>query len=302
MANLLRAITRDGAILATAMDSTRLAARAERIHRSSATVTAAIGRMLTAASMMGSMLKNEGDSLTLRIAGGGPCGPITAVSDSRGNARVTVANPIVELPLNDKGKLDVAGAIGREGFLSVARELGGSEPQSGYSPIVSGEIGDDVTYYFAQSEQVPTVCALGVLVRPDLSVWAAGGLLLQLLPGSDEETIARLEENVAALPPVSSMIRDGDSPERMLRRALAGFEMEIIEEFEAEYRCACSKERIERALLSLGNEELLRLADEQEVTSAECHFCENKYDFASGDLRKLAGEALQKSRLNDNKP
>ena len=289
MGKLIRAITTDGAVLAAAVDTTDLVARAERIHKSSAVVTAAMGRLMTAASMMGAAMKNEGDSITLRVAGGGPAGSIIAVSDSDGNARVTVTNPIVELPLNEKGKLDVGGAVGRDGLLSVIRDYGSStEPQTGYCPLVTGEIGDDLAEYFASSEQVPSVCALGVLVNPALDVAAAGGYLLQLLPGADDETIARIEKSIAEIPPVSSMIRDGMTPQQVLSAALSGFEIEIIEEHDIEYRCNCSRERVERVLISLGQSELNKLASEQEVTNVACHFCEKSYDFTAEQLKKLA--------------
>lgn len=288
MGKLLRAITADGAILATAIDSTDMCGRAEQIHQSSATVTAAIGRLMTAASMMGAALKNDTDTITLRISGKGPAGSVIAVADAFGNARVSVANPVVELPLNDKGKLDVGGAIGTDGFLSVIRDAGTGEPQTGYSPIVTGEIGDDLTYYFANSEQVPTVCALGVLVAPNLSVQAAGGYLLQLLPGADDETIACLERTIPTVPAVSAMINEGLSGRDILARALVGFEFEIIEEREVAYRCDCSRERVERVLLSLGREEIKRLANEQEITDVACHFCEKHYSFSAQQLLELA--------------
>ncbi len=287
MAKLVRAITRDGAVLATALDSTDMVGRAEQIHHSSATVTAAMGRLLTAASMMGAALKNDRDTITLRIAGGGPAGSVIAVSDAFGNARVTVGNPLADLPLNEKGKLDVGGIIGRDGYLSVVRDSGTGEPQTGYSPIVSGEIGEDLTYFFANSEQIPTVCALGVLVAPDLTAAAAGGYLLQLLPGADEETITQIEKNLPGLAPVSTMVHDGISPLGMLQQALSGFELEVIEEREVFYRCDCSRERVERVLLSLGREELEKLAREQEITEVACHFCEKRYTFTQEQLRAL---------------
>lgn len=288
MGKLLRAITTDGAILATVLESTDMCNRAEQIHQSSATVTAAIGRLMTAASMMGAALKNDTDTITLRISGKGPAGAVIAVADAYGNARVSVANPVVELPLNDKGKLDVGGAIGTDGFLSVIRDSGMGEPQTGYSPIVTGEIGDDLTYFFANSEQVPTVCALGVLVAPNLSVQAAGGYLLQLLPGAGEDTIEQLEKTLPTVPAVSAMIDDGLSGRDILDRALAGFEYEIIEEREVVYRCDCTRERVERVLLSLGRDELQHLAEEQDITNVECHFCEKSYAFTAQQLLSLA--------------
>ncbi len=287
MAKLLRAITTDGAVLATALDSTDMAGRAEQIHHSSATVTAAMGRLMTAASMMGAALKNDDDTITLRIAGGGPAGALIAVSDAFGNARVTVGNPLADLPLNQKGKLDVGGIIGTDGYLSVIRDSGMGEPQTGYSPIVTGEIGDDLTYFFANSEQIPTVCALGVLVATDLSVAAAGGYLLQLLPGADDETIERIEQNLPGLPSVSTMLHEGETPLAMLQKVLAGFELEVIEQREISYHCDCSRDRVERVLISLGQKELEALAEEQEKTEVACHFCEKRYAFIQDQLRNL---------------
>lgn len=289
MGKLLRAITTDGAILATVLDSTDMCSRAEEIHQSSATVTAAIGRLMTAASMMGAALKNDTDTVTLRISGKGPAGTVIAVSDAFGNARVSVANPVVELPPNAQGKLDVGGAIGTDGFLSVIRDSGTGEPQTGYSPIVSGEIGEDLTYFFATSEQIPTVCALGVLVAPNLSVQAAGGYLLQLLPGAGEDTIEQLERALPDVPSVSAMINDGLSGQAILDRALAGFEYEVIEAREVAYRCDCSRERVERVLISLGRADLETLANEQDATQVECHFCEKCYGFTKQQLLDLIG-------------
>lgn len=287
MGRLMRAITTDGAVLATVLNSTDMCARAEQVHESSAVVTAVMGRLMTAASMMGAALKGDDDTITLRINGGGPAGTVIAVSDAYGNAKVSVTNPIVELPLNSKGKLDVGGAVGRDGYLSVIRDHGDGEPQTGYSEIVSGEIGEDLTYFFANSEQIPTVCSLGVLVAPDLSVAAAGGYLLQLLPGADDETIEKLEAAMPKVPAVSSMVNDGLSGREILDKALDGFEYEVIEERDVEYRCDCSRERVEKVLISLGAEELEKLAAEQEKTTVECHFCEKKYDFSSEQVRKL---------------
>ncbi len=288
MGKLLRAITTDGAILATVLNSTDMCARAEKVHQSSATITAAMGRLMTAASMMGAALKNDNDTITLRINGNGPAGSVIAVADAFGNAKVSVTNPIVELPLNSKGKLDVGGAIGTDGFLSVIRDSGNGEPQTGYSPIVSGEIGDDITYFFANSEQVPTVCALGVLVSPDLTPAAGGGYLLQLLPGADDETIEKLENNMPNVPAVSTMVNYGLSNREILDRALAGFEYEVIEERDVFYRCDCSEQKVEKVLISLGYDELIKLSQEQKITTVECHFCEKKYNFSDEQIAKLA--------------
>ena len=288
MGKLVRIITKDGAVLASAMDSTNIVARAEQIHKTSATVTAAMGRLLTAASLMGSMIKQEDTSVTLRVDGGGPIGSMIAVSDKQANARATATNPIVELPLNQYGKLDVGGAVGTDGLISVIRDYGYGEPQTGHCRLVSGEIGEDITQYFATSEQIPTVCALGVLVNPDLTVASAGGMLIQLLPGADDGTIAKIENNLKDLPPVSSMIRDGLTPSDILERALKGFELEVLDELDTQYRCDCSRDRVEKALISLGAEELENMANEPHKTTVSCHFCDHSYTFTAEDLRNLS--------------
>lgn len=287
LGKLIRIITSDGTVLATAVDSTDIVSCAEKFHKSSATVTAAAGRLLTAASLMGAMQKQDDATVTLRVSGGGPTGSLIAVGDAFGNARVSITNPIVELPLNSNGKLDVGGAVGTDGLLSVIRDYGHGEPQTGHCKLVSGEIGEDITEYFASSEQIATICALGVLVNPDLSVKSAGGILIQLLPGAFDDTIEQLEKNLKTLPSVSEMIKEGVTPLEMLEKALTGFSLEIIDESDAEYRCDCSQERVERALISLGEVELEKLALEQPTTEVTCHFCNNAYSFDSKDLEKL---------------
>lgn len=287
MGKIIRAIARDGSMVCTAIDSTDIVAEMERLHAPSATVTAALGRLITAAAMMGCMLKNKEDSVTIRLAGDGPAGSLIAVSDSLGNPRGYVANPIVEIPLNRYGKLDVAGAVGNSGTLSVIKDIGLPEPSIGAVPIVSGEIAEDITSYFAVSEQTPTVCALGVLVNPDLSVQAAGGYLIQLLPGTGEDAIGRLEETLRSVKSVTEMLTLGMMPMDIVQTVLAGFEPEELDSFDAEYRCNCSKERVERALVSIGREELTQLADEQESTEVDCHFCNRKYSFSRAELQKL---------------
>lgn len=287
MSNMVRLIARDGAMVCTVLDSTELVAEMERIHQPSAVVTAALGRLLTAGAIMGRMLKNEEDSITLRLAGDGPTGSLIVVSDGLGNPRGYVANPIVEIPLNQYGKLDVAGAVGKNGTLSVVKDVGLPEPSTGAVPIVSGEIAEDITNYFAVSEQTPSVCALGVLVNPDLHVAAAGGYLVQLLPGASEEEIARLEENIKDIDAVSTMIHKGMTPREIGEKLLQGFSPELLDECGPVYRCTCSKQRVERTLISIGREELDRLASEQEETEVCCHFCNKKYVFSSAELALL---------------
>ncbi|PWL43115.1 MAG: Hsp33 family molecular chaperone HslO [Clostridiales bacterium] len=291
MARLTRALSADGSVMAMAIDSTDIAARIEQIHKTSAVVTAATGRLATAASMMGCLLKGENDSLTLRLNGKGPVGSVIAVSDSKGNVKAYPVNPVVELPLNSKGKLDVAGAVGTDGYLSVIRDLGLKEPYIGQTPIVSGEIAEDITNYYAVSEQVPTVCALGVLVNPDLTVRAAGGFLVQLLPFADEKAIETIEQNINGIKPVSTMIDEGMTPPDICKLLLAGLEPEILEERTPLYRCDCNKERVERALLSMGREQLNELITEDHGTEVCCHFCEKKYRYSEDELTRLLDNA-----------
>ena len=287
MGKLIRTIAQDGSAVCIAVDSTDIVAEMERIHKPSATVTAALGRLITAASIMGSMLKNETDSVTVRLSGGGPAGSLIAVSDSHGNPRGYVTNPVVEIPLNQYGKLDVAGAVGKEGTLSVIKDVGLPEMSTGSVPIVSGEIAEDITSYYAISEQTPTVCALGVLVNPDLTVKAAGGYLVQLLPGADEDAISRLEQNIKGIKPISAMVESGMTPEGISNIVLNGFEPQILDRANPVYRCTCSKKRVERALLSIGKEDLKKLAEEQETTEVNCHFCDKKYTFTRTELQDL---------------
>lgn len=288
MGKLVRCITSDGAVMATALDSTDIVAAAEKFHATSAVTTAALGRLLTAASIMGNMLKGKDNSLTLRISGDGPAGSLIAVSDWEGNVRGYVMNPIVELPLNAKGKLDVSGAIGKNGTLFVLKDLGLKDPYNGSIPLVSGEIAEDITAYYAISEQIPTVCALGVLVNPDLSVNVAGGYIIQLLPGADEATIEKLEKSIEGMRSVTQMLADGISPEDMIKLALKDFEVEVLYTQDVAYKCNCSKQRVEKALISIGREELKNLADEQDTTEVKCHFCDKTYNFSKDDLLSLA--------------
>ena len=287
MGKLIRALSADGSVMAMAIDSTGIVSRLEQIHHTSAVVTAAAGRLSTAAAMMGTMLKARQDTLTLRVDGGGPAGVILAVAGPDGDVKCSVQNPVVELPLNPKGKLDVGGAVGRDGSLSVIREMGLKEPYIGQVPLVSGEIAEDVTEYYAVSEQTPTVCGLGVLVNPDLTVLAAGGFLVQLLPYADNGVIDVLEQNIRALPPVSSMIRDGVAPEEMIGRLLEGLEPNILDEYHPEYVCNCSRERTEAVLKSLGRKELDAMIAEDHGAEVACHFCEKKYRFTESELAAL---------------
>jgi len=288
MGNIIRAITSDGSITVCAIDSTQIAAKAEHYHRTSAVVTAALGRLLTAASLMGCQMKNEKSSITLKINGGGPADSIIAVSDFGGNVKGYAVNPIVEIPLNAKGKLDVSGAVGSDGILYVMRDFGTGEPYIGQSKLVSGEIAEDITNYYAQSEQIPTVCALGVLVDTDLTVKKAGGFLLQLLPGATDAVIEQIEENIKNLKPVTEMLSDGMTTQQICQKMLNGFEMEILDTFDAVYKCDCSRDRVEKALSSLSRDELLSLPDEKGHARVECHFCNKIHRFNKQELRAIA--------------
>ncbi len=288
MAKIVRTISKDASVVASAIDALDIVSEIERIHRTSAVVTAALGRLSIAASLIGNGLKGENNSVTVRMNGGGATGILIAVADSMGNVKSYVGNPIVELPLNKYGKLDVSGAVGKDGTLSVVKDLGLKEPYVGQVPIVSGEIAEDIASYFAVSEQIPTVCGLGVLVNPDLTVKAAGGYLIQLLPFADESCIDILEANVNKLPPVTSMLDSGMSAEDIAKSVLDGLEPEVMDSFEVNYKCDCSKERVERALVSLGREELVKMAEEQDSTEVCCHFCDKKYVFSKDEIRALS--------------
>lgn len=284
---LIRAISRDGLIKVSAVSTRDLTERARQIHKTLPVATAALGRLLAAASMMGNALKEEAASLTLQIKGGGPLGTLLAVSDHEGNVRGTVEHPAVSLPLREDGKLDVGTAVGSQGTLTVIRDLRMKEPYVGSVGLLWGEIAEDIALYFVESEQVPTACGLGVLVDRDQSVLSAGGYLVQLLPGAGEETAAQLEASLRAAGPVTELLKADPDPEALLRRALPGLELEILEKRPVEYRCDCSRERMERALVSLGREELRSMISEQGGAELTCRFCDNVQKFSKEDLEAL---------------
>ena len=288
---LVRAISKDGWIKATAISSRELVERARHIHKCLPVATAALGRLLSAASMMGNMQKIENGSVTLQIKGGGPLGTLLAVSDAEGNVRGYVQNPHVALMEKYQGKLDIGAAVGTQGQLTVIRDLQMKEPYVGSIELVSGEIAEDITSYFVQSEQVPTACALGVLVGTDQSVRAAGGYLIQLLPGVPDDVIDRIEAGVARAGSVTPLLDQGLSPQQLLETVLDGFELEILETVPVSYRCYCSRERVERALISLGVNELKAMAADGTTEHVECQFCDQVYDFTPAQLLALAGEA-----------
>jgi molecular chaperone Hsp33 len=287
MGRIVRTISADASVVCSAIDGRDIAGRIEQIHKTSAVCTAALGRLALGASLMGFGLKGDNDSITVRMSGGGPAGALIAVADSRGNVKAYIQNPVVELPLNSVGKLDVRGAVGTEGTLSVIKDLGLKEPYSGQIPIVSGEIAEDITSYLATSEQVPSVCALGVLVNPDLTVAQAGGFLIQLLPFAPDEAIDIIEKNIKGMQSVTTMLSEGMSAEDIAMKALEGLDPNVLDDFEVGYKCDCSRERVERALLSLGADELEKLA-EDENTEVKCHFCDKAYNFTRDEVLKLA--------------
>ena len=301
MDRLVRAITMDGMVQAVAITSRDLTERARQIHTTLPVATAALGRTLAAASMMGNALKDSGASLTLQIKGGGPLGTVLAVSDPRGNVRGYVQEPHVDLPLRSDGKLDVGSAVGCEGTLTVIKDLDLKEPYVGSVQLLGGEIAEDLAAYFVESEQIPTACALGVLVDRDQSVKAAGGYIIQLLPGAGEETIAKVEKGVMAAGAVTPLLAADDDPEHLLRRVLSDFEVEVLETSPVAYQCYCSRERVESALISLGAVELQKILEEQGGCELTCQFCDAIYKFTAPELERLIVKirAMEKSKKTE---
>ena len=291
--HILRAITSDGLVQAAAISSRDLTERARQIHKTLPVATAALGRTLAGASMMGNALKGHGASLTLQIKGSGPLGTILAVSDSDGNVRGYVTNPQTELPLRPDGKLDVGGAVGQEGSLTVIKDLHMKEPYVGTVNLLGGEIAEDIAAYFVESEQIPTACGLGVLVDRDRSVLRAGGYLIQLLPGAPEGIIDRLEKGIMAAGPVTNLLMENDDPESLLRRVMADFELEILETVPVEYRCYCSRERMTAALVSLGRKQLTELAEDPNGIELTCQFCDSRQRFTPEEIRELLEKASE---------
>lgn len=292
--HILRAITSDGLVQAAAISSRDLTERARQIHKTLPVATAALGRTLAGASMMGNALKGHGASLTLQIKGSGPLGTILAVSDSDGNVRGYVTNPQTELPLRPDGKLDVGGAVGQEGSLTVIKDLHMKEPYVGTVNLLGGEIAEDIAAYFVESEQIPSACGLGVLVDRDQSVRAAGGYLIQLLPGAEEDVISRVEGGVLAAGTVTKLLEGNDDPERMLRTILSDFDVEILETSPIAYRCDCSRDRMRRALLSLGPQELRTILESDGQADLSCRFCGSHQLFDRKELEELLKIAREK--------
>ena len=291
---LVRAISRGGTVNAVAVTTRYLTEEARQIHHTLPVATAALGRALAAASMMGNALKDSGSSVSLQFRGGGPLGPVLAISDNLGNVRGTVGDPSVDLPLRPDGKLDVGAAVGTEGTLTVIRDLKMKEPYVGSVALLSGEIADDLAAYFVESEQIPSACGLGVLVDRDQSVRAAGGYLIQLLPGAGEDVISRVEGGVLAAGTVTKLLEGNDDPERMLRTILSDFDVEILETSPIAYRCDCSRDRMRWALLSLGSQELRTILESDGQADLSCRFCGSHQLFDRKELEELLKIAREK--------
>ena len=287
---LLRAIARDAGIQISAAVTTGLVERARQIHNTTPVATAALGRTLTATAIMGSQLKVDDGSVTVQVKGNGPLGAIVCVGDADGFVRGYLQNPSADLPLRPDGKLAVGAGVGR-GYLMVIKDIGLKDPVTGTVALVNGEIAEDLTRYFAESEQVPSACALGVLVDTDCTVKCAGGWLVQLMPGVKDTDIDRLEANLAKLEPMTTMLEKGMTLEQIVQAVLDGFTVDFLQTDEIGYRCACSREKVERALISMGKTELGKMADEQEKSEVTCQFCDKIYTFSREELRELLAHA-----------
>ena len=287
MGRIYRAVGGDDFIKITVIEGRDIAERARQIHQLSPTACAALGRTLCAASMMGDMMKEDGASVTVRINGGGPIGSVVAVSDSEGHVRGYVDEPGCDLPLRSDGKLDVGGAVGRDGLLTVSKDIGLREPYIGSTELVSGEIAEDFTRYYAESEQVPAAVGLGVLVDTDCTVRAAGGFIVQLMPGAPDGLIEKLEDNIFFMD-ILTTILDEDGPEEVIEQVMKGLEPRVMEIHDVEYRCPCSRERVAEALKSVGSESLNELAAEEKDVTVDCQFCRKQYVFSAGELRGMA--------------
>ena len=283
---IVRATAADNQLRAFAIYSKNLVEEARQRHNTSPVATAALGRMLSAAAMMGIMMKGDDDLLTIKLEGDGPLGGVMVTADSKAGVKGYVGNPDVLLPPNSKGKLDVGGAVGK-GMLTVIKDIGMKEPYSGSCQIVSGEIAEDLTYYFASSEQVPSAVALGVLMEHDNTVKQAGGLIIQVMPFAEDSLIDRLEEKINNMSSITSMLDKGMTPEDILNEVLGEFGLDINEKTPAAFRCNCSKERVEKALISIGKKELQEMIDEGNTIELKCHFCNTAYNFTVDGLKKI---------------
>ena len=289
MDKIIRATAGDGMIKMAVITARDTVQRAREIHNCSPTASAALGRTLCAASLLGESMKEENASLTIRINGGGPIGSVVAVSDHEGYVRGYVGDPLVDLPLRADGKLNVGGAVGRDGMLTVSRDIGLKEPYIGSTELVSGEIAEDLTAYLLESEQVPSACALGVLVDTDTSIRAAGGFIVQLMPGADEEMISRLEDNIFLMDQLTTLL-DEDGTDAIFAQVLKGFEYHLVGEAPVGYRCGCSRERVSYAISCIEDEELQAMIRSDEPISVSCQFCDASYSFSPEDLRQILAE------------
>lgn len=289
---IVRATAADGQIRAFAANTRGVAETARAAHNTSPVATAALGRLLTAGAMMGVMMKGDKDLLTLQIKAGGPLEGITVTADSKGRVKGYVGNPNVVIPANSKGKLDVAGAVG-PGFLNVIMDLGLKEPYSGQTMLQTSEIAEDLTYYFATSQQVPSSVGLGVLMSRENTVKQAGGFIVQLMPFAEEETIAALEKNLKEITSVTALLDQGYTPERLLEKLLGSLQLEINDKVPAEFYCNCSKDRVAKALLSVGKKDLQEMIDDGKPIQVNCHFCNKNYEFTVDELRELLKKAAR---------
>lgn len=289
---IVRATAGDHQIRAFAATTRELVEHARIAHNTSPVATAALGRLLTAGAMMGVMMKNDSDLLTIKVQGSGPIEGLTVTADSKGNVKGYAYNPGVMLPPNDKGKLDVGGAVG-EGVLSVIKDIGLKEPYLGQTILVGGEIAEDLTYYYATSEQVPSSVALGVLMNKDNTVRQAGGFIIQLLPGASEEMIDKLEATLSGVTSVTSLLDEGMTPEMILENVLGDLGLEIMDRVPTRFYCNCTKDRVEKALISIGKKDLQEMIDDGETIEVNCHFCGKNYEFTVEELKELYGKAVR---------
>lgn len=290
---IVRATAANATIMAFAADTTNMVREAQKVHGLYPVASASIGRTLTAAAMMSQLLKGENSKLTIQIKGDGPLGGIVVTSDPYANVKGYVNNPEVDLPLNESGKLDVSSAVGKNGYLNIIKDLGLREPYIGYVDLVTGEIGDDIAYYFAFSEQVPSVVALGVLIDTDGKVINSGGYIIQLMPGADEDTIEYLEKKVSSFPSVTNMLSEGNRPEDILKMILGDMDLSILEKSPCKYMCNCSRERMGKNLLSIGAKDIIEIIEEEHGAELNCHFCNKKYYFTEDDLKMLLDSAMR---------